>query len=85
MGSHVVRVTEKGQATIPAELRERHGIRAPGLVRFVEKGDLLVVEPLPTPSEMMGILKNKGKAASLTKILLRERQRDLEHEKRKFG
>ncbi|MFC7114565.1 AbrB/MazE/SpoVT family DNA-binding domain-containing protein [Natronoarchaeum sp. GCM10025703] len=32
----IVSVTEKGQATIPKQLREKHGIQAPGRVKFVE-------------------------------------------------
>src|SRR5882672_10412089 len=70
MTSHVVRVTSKGQATIPTDLRTKHGIRAPGLVRFVEAKGRLVVEPLATPAEMQGILKGKVRGKSLTELLL---------------
>lgn len=34
--SEVVSVTEKRQVTIPKRLREKHGISAPGRVKFVE-------------------------------------------------
>ena len=85
MASNVVRVTSKGQATIPTELRTKHGIRAPGLVRFVEVDGRLVVEPLATPAEMRGILKGKVRGRSLTELLLEERRLDIEHDKRKFA
>lgn len=54
----VVRVSRKGQATIPKRLRERHGISAPGRVRFreTETGDI-VVEPVPHPSDLRGSLR----------------------------
>jgi bifunctional DNA-binding transcriptional regulator/antitoxin component of YhaV-PrlF toxin-antitoxin module len=84
MTSHVVRVTSKGQATIPIDLRTKHGIRAPGLVRFVEAKGMLVVEPLATPAEMQGILKGKVRGKSLTKLLLEERRLDLKREERTF-
>lgn len=80
MAKNVVRVTSKGQATIPIELREKYGITAPGLVRFVERDGRLVVEPLPTPDEMKGVLKEAAGDRSLTEELMRERERDLKHE-----
>lgn len=80
----VVRVTSKGQATIPAGLRVKFGIRAPGLVRFVERGGRLVVEPVPTPREMRGILKRLGEKESLSELLRRERREDLERESRRL-
>lgn len=51
----VVSVTEKGQATIPKEFREKHDIDAPGKVRVREndEGDL-VIESVPPLSEMRG-------------------------------
>ena len=38
-----MRVTSKGQVTIPKEIRRRHGIRAGSRVEFVEKGTDVVV------------------------------------------
>jgi len=78
----VVRVTSKGQATIPAKLREKFGIRAPGLVRFVEEKGRLTVEPVRSPDEMYGILKGKVKGKSPTKQLLEDRLREREREER---
>ena len=54
---NVVRVSAKGQATIPKDLREKFGIETPGRVRFRESetGEI-VVEPVPRPSELRGRL-----------------------------
>ncbi|WP_256685838.1 AbrB/MazE/SpoVT family DNA-binding domain-containing protein [Halococcus qingdaonensis] len=53
----VVRVSAKGQATIPKELREKFGIETPGRVRFRESDSgEIVVEPVPRPSELRGRL-----------------------------
>lgn len=79
----VVRVTSKGQATIPAELRARYGITAPGRVRFREIDGRLVVEPVPRPSEMRGRLKGRGGAGSVVDELLADRAEDLALERRK--
>ncbi len=44
----MIRVSKKGQATIPKDLRERFGIETPGKVLIREEGGKIVVEPLPS-------------------------------------
>lgn len=51
----VIRVSRKGQATIPKELREKFGIETPGRVFIHEEDGKIVVEPLPSVSEMQGV------------------------------
>ena len=51
----VIRVSKKGQATIPKELRERFGIETPGKVLIHEEGGKIVVKPLPSVEEMQGV------------------------------
>jgi AbrB family looped-hinge helix DNA binding protein len=51
----VVRVSQKGQATIPKRLREKFGIEAPGEVFVYEEEGRIVVEPVPSPDELHGI------------------------------
>ena len=51
----VVRVSQKGQATIPKPLREKFGIETPGEVFVYEEGDRIVIEPVPTLAELHGI------------------------------
>lgn len=54
-GGAVIRISKKGQATIPKELRERFGIETPGQVLVHEEDGKIVVEPLPSVEEMQGI------------------------------
>lgn len=51
----IVRVSQKGQATIPKPLREKFGIETPGEVFIYEEGDRIIVEPVPTLEELHGI------------------------------
>ena len=51
----VVRVSQKGQATIPKSLREKFGIETPGEVFIYEEGDRIIVEPVPSLEELHGI------------------------------
>ena len=51
----VIRVSKKGQATIPKELRERFRIETPGKVLIHEEEGKIVVEPLPSVEEMQGV------------------------------
>jgi len=51
----VVRVSQKGQATIPKSLREKFGIETPGEVFVYEESDRIVIEPVPTLEELHGI------------------------------
>ena len=50
----IIRVSKKGQATIPKELRDRFGIETPGRVFIHEEAGKIVVEPLPSVDEMRG-------------------------------
>lgn len=54
-GGEIIRVSKKGQATIPKELRERFGIETPGKVLIHEEEGKIVVEPLPSVEEMQGV------------------------------
>lgn len=51
----IVRVSQKGQATIPKALREKFGIETPGEVFVYDEGDHLVLEPVPTREDLHGI------------------------------
>lgn len=51
----VVRVSQKGQATIPKSLRDKFGIETPGEVFVYEEGDRIIIEPVPTLEELHGI------------------------------
>ena len=51
----VVRVSQKGQATIPKPLRKKFGIETPGEVFIYEAGGRIIVEPVPSLEELHGI------------------------------
>ena len=51
----IVRVSQKGQATIPKALREKFGIETPGEVFVYEEGERIVIEPIPSFDELHGI------------------------------
>ncbi|RQG92350.1 AbrB/MazE/SpoVT family DNA-binding domain-containing protein [Natrarchaeobius chitinivorans] len=73
----IVSVTEKGQATIPKQLREKHGIPAPGRVKFVENEDgEIVVRPVGSMREFRGLERDSDEDRPATATLREERERD---------
>ena len=53
--TRIVRVPQKGQATIPKGLREKFGIETPGEVFVYEEQGRIIFEPVPSPDELHGI------------------------------
>ena len=51
----IIRVSQKGQATIPQHLREKFGIDTPGEVLVYEDEGRIIVEPLPAAKDLHGI------------------------------
>jgi AbrB family looped-hinge helix DNA binding protein len=51
----IVRVSQKGQTTIPKNLREKFGIETPGEVFVYEEGERIIIEPVPSLDELHGI------------------------------
>lgn len=78
----VIRVSRKGQATIPKELRERFGIETPGRVFIYEENGKIVVEPLPSVREMQGIHSGRYEEGEVLDHLRRmnEAEKELERE-----
>jgi AbrB family looped-hinge helix DNA binding protein len=77
--TEVVAVTKHGQATIPKRFREKLGIEAPGKVLFRETDDRrIVVERVPSPSEMRGFAARSEATADepATRLLREKRDRD---------
>ena len=73
----IVSVTEKGQATIPKPLREKHGIPAPGRVKFVENDEgEIVVRPVGSMREFRGLERESDDERPATAILREERERE---------
>ena len=77
---YVVSLSRKGQATIPKELRDRHGIEPGGKVRVRENDEgEIVVEPVPTLREFRGAATSDRRGTS---ILEDGRERDEERSNR---
>ena len=74
----VVRVSQKGQATIPKELREKFGIETPGEVLVYESRDRIIIEPVPSPEELHGIHAGDREPGEVL-----ERVRELKAEERR--
>jgi len=60
MGTHtadteVVRVSQKGQLTVPQSLREKFDIETPGEAFVYDDGDRIVIRPVPSLEELHGI------------------------------
>lgn len=82
----VVRVSGKGQATIPKPLREKFGIETPGEVFIYEADGRIVIEPVPSLEEMGGIHAGDADPGDVLAAARaereRERQREAEREER---
>ena len=78
----VIRVSKKGQATIPKELREQFGIETPGKVLIHEEGGKIVVEPLPSVEEMQGVHAGRYEEGEVLEHLqeMKDEDRKLERE-----
>jgi AbrB family looped-hinge helix DNA binding protein len=76
----IVNLSQKGQATIPKELREKHGIEPGSRVRIREneQGEI-VVEPLPSLQDFRGAATTSKHG---TAILREERAVDEERSNR---
>lgn len=70
-------LSQKRQATIPKRLREKHGIAAPGCVKFVENEDgEIVVRPVGSMREFRELERNSDEERPATAVLREERERD---------
>ena len=80
-GGEVIRVSSKGQATIPKDLRERFGIEAPGKVLIHEEEGKIVVEPLPSVEEMQGIHAGRYEKGEVLRHLREMNEEDKQFER----
>jgi antitoxin PrlF len=77
----VIRVSKKGQATIPKELRERFGIETPGKVLIYEAEGKIVVEPLPSVEEMQGVHADRYERGEVVDHLQEMKEADKQRER----
>jgi AbrB family looped-hinge helix DNA binding protein len=69
-------LTKKGQTTIPAAIRKRHGIRAGDRLVWLDDGESIRVVPMP--SEPLQALRGSGKGERLLERLILNRHEDRE-------
>lgn len=74
----MVKVTRKGQVTIPIEFRKRHRIREGGRVTFRAEPKGLVLVPMPSLEDLVGADAGKLTYAQAVRALdgLRAQDRD---------
>lgn len=77
-GPRVVKVSRKGQATIPKGLREKFGIETPGEVFVYESDGRIVIEPVPSAEELHGIHASDHDRSEVV-----ERVRDLKDDEKR--
>jgi len=68
-------VTRKGQVTIPAALRKKHGIREGMKVDITDAPTGLVLKPIPEMNDWAGADRGKYSHREMSKRLDRLRQR----------
>ncbi len=72
-------VSSKGWIVIPAELRQRYGLKPGTKVQVVDYGGVLSIVPIPDDPIAAGAGMFAG-GPSATELLLEERRRDRERE-----
>ena len=77
----VVRVSRKGQATIPKGLREKFGIDTPGEVFVYEQRGRIIIEPVPSPNELHGIHAGKYERGEVLERVRELKDKEKRHEK----
>lgn len=78
MSQQVVRVQEKGQVTIPQEIREKLGLKKGDLVTFVETEQGIVIKPVEViVSEALDEIGQALKEKGFTLEELMERGREI--------
>lgn len=70
-------MSQKGQVLIPKELREKLGIETPGEVFVYEGQGHIIIEPVPSPSELHGIHTGENERGEIL-----ERMRELKNKQK---
>lgn len=76
-------VTSKGQLVVPARIRRRYGIKPGTKVRFIERDNEILFQPVTKEyiRSVCGMLRSETR---VTQELLKERARDKEWEEAKL-
>ncbi|WP_258359446.1 AbrB/MazE/SpoVT family DNA-binding domain-containing protein [Moorella sulfitireducens] len=79
-----VKVSAKGQVVIPAQLRQKYGLQAPGRAIITEKEGQIVITPAPVDpvKDARGMLKGKQSLIKThTAYKREERKLEEDHER----
>ncbi|UCD86131.1 MAG: AbrB/MazE/SpoVT family DNA-binding domain-containing protein [Deltaproteobacteria bacterium] len=71
-------ISERGQTSIPAEIRKELNLKAKTKLAWMVDGDLIIVMPIPDDP----IKAFRGKSKGLTEALLKSRREERELERR---
>jgi len=70
----VVKVTRRGQTTIPVEFRKRHNIKEGSRLLLEDRGEAMLIRPVPQLEDMGGYLAKTTTLACLLKTLQESRE-----------
>ena len=72
----VVKVTRRGQTTIPVEFRRRHRIDEGTKLLMEDRGDVMIIRPLARIEEFAGFLSENTTVERLTRLLAESREEE---------
>jgi AbrB family looped-hinge helix DNA binding protein len=70
----VVKVTRRGQTTIPVEFRRRHNIKEGSRLLLEDRGEAMLIRPVPQLEDMGGYLAKVTTLKRLLKTLQESRE-----------
>ena len=70
----IVKVTRRGQTTIPIEFRKRHKIEEGSRLVVEDRGDAIVLRPVPRLEDLAGFLSKTTTVERMLKILEESRE-----------
>lgn len=70
----IMKVTRRGQTTIPIEFRRRHQIEEGSKLIIEDRGDAMVIRPVTRLEDLGGFLSKTTTAERLLKILEESRE-----------
>lgn len=76
MSNSIVKVTRKGQITIPAKYRSKYKIREGLKIAFKDEDGKLIIEPVTPIEDLAGVLAGKKSITAAKKMLDRMRSED---------
>jgi len=70
----VVKVTRRGQTTIPVEFRKRHRIKEGSRLVIEDRGDVMIIRPVPLLEDLGGSLAKRTSLERALEILEQSRR-----------